>query len=473
MEFEWSAELRVLYGLDPDGPSWTPSEYQQRMVSDQTPLILTPDPPLGPFEFEHEVVRADGAVRSYEVRGEVFQADGVKWIRGTVRDVTVLRRSEAQQAAVATLTRQALEGVPLKRLLTLACGHAASALGAEAVGALELQPDGSFALVAAHGTPPDMLGGEAPEQAALLAREALERNAPALVADWRTDRPGHQPPQIGDFEMLSSIAVPIRTVDSPYGALGAGTVASSRFGDDSTDFLAAMANVLAAAIERAAHEDQIEVLAAERGRLVAQTLEAEERMRRRVSEAIHDGALQDLLAARQDLVEAEEDGDEARGLLGRGREGIERAVAGLRQAVHDLHPVVLQHAGLEAAVAAAADNAARAGGFTPTVRVAPEAGGAHDDLLLSLSRELLNNVAKHARAGSVTVTVSVVDWWVVLEVADDGGGIEPGRLAEAPRQGHIGLASLTERVEAIGGHLDIESGIPVGTTVRVRLPPPR
>ena len=73
----------------------------------------------------------------------------------------------------------------------------------------------------------------------------------------------------------------------------------------------------------------------------------------------------------------------------------------------------------------------------------------------------------------MTVTVSVVDWWVVLEVADDGGGIEPGRLAEAPRQGHIGLASLTERVEAIGGHLDIESGAPVGTTVCVRLPPPR
>ena len=148
-------------------------------------------------------------------------------------------------------------------------------------------------------------------------------------------------------------------------------------------------------------------------------------------------------------------------------------MAGLRQAVHDLHPVVLQHAGLEAAVAAAADNAARSGGFTPSVRVAPEAGGAHDDLVLSLSRELLNNVAKHAHAGSVTVTVSVVDWWVVLEVADDGRGIEPGRLAEAPRHGHIGLASLTERVEAIGGVLQIESASSGGTTVRVRLPPPR
>ena len=58
-------------------------------------------------------------------------------------------------------------------------------------------------------------------------------------------------------------------------------------------------------------------------------------------------------------------------------------------------------------------------------------------------------------------------------VADDGRGIEPGRLAEAPRHGHIGLASLTERVEAIGGRLEIESAPDAGTTVRALLPPPR
>ncbi|HEX5911369.1 MAG TPA: PAS domain-containing protein, partial [Thermoleophilaceae bacterium] len=139
-EFEWSKELRGLYGLDPEGPHWTVPEYLERMVSDEVPAILEPDPPLGPFEFEHDVVRADGALRRYEVRGEVYPVDGVRWVRGTVRDVTAVRRGEAQQAAVATLTRQALEGVPLKRLLMLACEHAASALGAESVGALELQP---------------------------------------------------------------------------------------------------------------------------------------------------------------------------------------------------------------------------------------------------------------------------------------------------------------------------------------------
>ena len=269
---------------------------------------------IGPFEFEHQMARADGALRLYEVRGEAYEQDGAIWVRGTVRDVTAVRRGEAQQAAVATLTRQALEGVPLKHLLKLACEHAALALGAEAVGAVELQPDGSFTLAAAHGVPDEMVGGPAPEAAVVLAGEALEWNAPALVADWRTERPDHQPAQVGDLEVLSSIAVPIQTADRPFGALGAGTVASDRFGPDSADFLAAIANVLAAAIERTAHEEQIEVLAAERGRLVAQTLEAEERMRRRVSEAIHDGALQDLLAARQDLVEAQEDGDQARGL---------------------------------------------------------------------------------------------------------------------------------------------------------------
>ena len=193
-EFVWSEELYRLFGLDPSGPQWSMAEVLDRMGREPSSGQLRASGP-GRFEFEHPMARADGALRLYEVRGEAFEQDGETWVRGTVRDVTAVRRGEAQQAAVATLTRQALEGAPLNHLLKLACEHAASALGAEVVGALELQPDGSFTLVAAHGVPPEMLGEEVSEVSGVLPREALEWNAPALVADWRTDRPGHQPPR--------------------------------------------------------------------------------------------------------------------------------------------------------------------------------------------------------------------------------------------------------------------------------------
>ena len=471
-EFEWSDELFRLYGMDPQGPPWSGEEWAARMEPAVNPAMPVA-PQMGPFSFEQGLRRADGALRQYEVRGEAYDEGGERHMRGTVRDVTLVRRGEAERAAVADLTRRALEGLALDQLLQLACEGAASALDAEAVGVLEPKPDGSFVITAAHGVEPHLLGGDPSAPGAALAREALDGDAPVIVGDWHSERPEFEPARLGDLEVHSSMAVPIRAAGRPFGALSAGSVAKDRFGRDSTDFLLSMANVLAASIERNRHEHEIEVLAEQRGRLVAQTLEAEERVRRRVSEAIHDGSLQDLLAARQDLVEAGEGhGDDARGLLNRGREGIERAVGGLRQAVQDLHPVVLQHAGLEAALMAAADHAAGTGGFVPRVSVDPQACGPRDDLVLSLARELLANAAKHAGAGVVTVTVAAGPAGIALEVADDGAGMGHGRVADAPRGGHIGLASVAERVEAIGGTLEIVSEPGAGTAVKTLLPLP-
>jgi two-component system NarL family sensor kinase len=69
------------------------------------------------------------------------------------------------------------------------------------------------------------------------------------------------------------------------------------------------------------------------------------------------------------------------------------------------------------------------------------------------------------------VTVARQDGVVLLEVADDGRGLDPDAVAAAPMNGHIGLASLTQRVEAVGGTLDLR-GTPDGggTTVLARLP---
>ena len=75
--------------------------------------------------------------------------------------------------------------------------------------------------------------------------------------------------------------------------------------------------------------------------------------------------------------------------------------------------------------------------------------------MLALARELLRNVAKHAMARSVRVAVRWTPGGIVLEVTDDGIGIEPGRLRAAVGQGHIGVASSHERAEAIGGSMRV------------------
>ena len=222
--------------------------------------------------------------------------------------------------------------------------------------------------------------------------------------------------------------------------------------------------------ERAHSQAAVTELAAARGRLAAQILDAEEHTRRRISEMLHDHSLQDLLAARQDLAEAVANPSRAVEHAARARASVERAARDLRDAVADLHPVLLEEGGLPAALAAIADHRGRRGGFDCRVNVDPDAVGLHDALLVSLARELLTNVAKHARATRAAVDVRREGEWLVLEVVDDGRGAAAGCLEAALGEGHIGLAALTRRVEALGGRFEFSSAPGRGTQVRASIP---
>jgi two-component system NarL family sensor kinase len=209
---------------------------------------------------------------------------------------------------------------------------------------------------------------------------------------------------------------------------------------------------------------RIAQLAESRGRLVAQAMDAEDRERRRLAEALHDQAIQNLLAARQDL-----DGGDADS-LDRAQLGLDRTVSQLREAIFDLHPYILEQAGLEAALRAVAEQQARRGGFEWNVSVDPEATGIHDQLLLSIGRELITNVAKHADARNVVVVLERRDSKLFFEVTDDGRGVDPGARTSAPARGHIGLASCAERAEAVDGWFRILPRVGGGTRARVMLP---
>jgi two-component system NarL family sensor kinase len=218
-------------------------------------------------------------------------------------------------------------------------------------------------------------------------------------------------------------------------------------------------------------EAEIRRLRQERSELVGQLLHAEEETRRQVAQGLHDDALQSLLAAHQELIEA------APGRVGvtRAHDVVSVAIDRVREAVIALHPVTREQGGLEAALGAIASQAERRGGFSCSVELDAEAIGIHDELVLSIARELLTNAVKHSRAEHVSVTLSPVEGrqsGIVLEVADDGRGVGELSPEEAVRQGHLGLASIAQRVEAVGGTFALESPPAKGTTARAWLPPP-
>jgi two-component system, NarL family, sensor kinase len=207
-------------------------------------------------------------------------------------------------------------------------------------------------------------------------------------------------------------------------------------------------------------------LAAARGRLLAEILGAEERERKRLAEALHDDAVQDLLAAGQDLDDAERGDREA---LRRAREEVRRSVAELRTAISDLHPYLLEQAGLEAALHSIVERRRRRG-TRWSLDVDTRAVGAHDRLVVSLARELTANAAAHAGATEVRMSLRRVEAGLLLEVVDDGRGLDRERVKTAVSRGHVGLASCAERVEAAGGRLELEDRPEGGTLVRAWLP---
>jgi two-component system NarL family sensor kinase len=199
--------------------------------------------------------------------------------------------------------------------------------------------------------------------------------------------------------------------------------------------------------------------------LVAQVMDAEDQGRRRIAQLIHDDSLQTLLAANQELIEAAP----GRAQVQRAHEVVEATIARLREAMMALHPVTLERGGFEVAVGAVARQAARQGGFEVSLELAPEAIGHEDELLLSVARELLTNAARHSRATAVSVALRRNGEAIELEVADDGTGIPPGRREEALADGHIGLASVYERIRAAEGEFELDTS-QAGTRTLARLP---
>jgi signal transduction histidine kinase len=88
-----------------------------------------------------------------------------------------------------------------------------------------------------------------------------------------------------------------------------------------------------------------------------------------------------------------------------------------------------------------------------------------EQMLLRCLQEALANVQKHARAGSVTVTLSYMDDELMLDIRDDGRGFDAGMRAPG-----FGLHGMKERAEALGGRLDIESAPGEGTTIAIQVP---
>ncbi|CAM3766431.1 sensor histidine kinase [Smaragdicoccus niigatensis] len=210
-------------------------------------------------------------------------------------------------------------------------------------------------------------------------------------------------------------------------------------------------------------------LVSSRTALLGEVMGIEGRERQQLSEQLHDGALQLVLAARMDAnnLRDEPDPDAVERIF----KALTECSKLLRTTVSELHPAVLQALGLSRALSELA-RTTQARGIAVELDSAGWTDGPTeaDGLLYGTARELLSNVVKHAGATTAYVTLDQTEGFARLTVADDGVGMSEADRERSLKGGHIGLASHELRLVAAGGSLSIHPRSPSGTEVRVEVP---
>jgi signal transduction histidine kinase len=213
---------------------------------------------------------------------------------------------------------------------------------------------------------------------------------------------------------------------------------------------------------------QVDLIARSRGRIVA----AREEERRRLRRDLHDGLGPTLAAIglKVDLARerAGPEADGLGGLLDEIRTDVRSVISDVRRLARELRPPTLDSLGLAGAIRQQA--AALAGGAAgPSIVVQieeplPVLPAAVEVVAYRIATEAMTNVVRHAEAQSCIVRLAVDRDGLVVEIEDDGRGIDP----TAPSG--VGRRSIDERAAEVGGEVDLLTRPGGGTIVRARLP---
>jgi signal transduction histidine kinase len=207
---------------------------------------------------------------------------------------------------------------------------------------------------------------------------------------------------------------------------------------------------------------EVSRLSSDRERLLSEVLDAEQRERARLAESLHDGPVQRLAVIRQDLAEGADPDRLAR--------NVDAALAETRALISAFHPVMVRELGFAASLRAAIAPFPAGQSVELTISTELDDASLAGTVLLPVAQELVVNAVKHAGPSTIDLSVGAHDGHIVLEVSDDGVGIDTSDAGRAVQAGHLGLAMVRRRVEDAGGRFEIETRADGGTRSRVVLP---
>ncbi len=366
-----------------------------------------------------------------------------------------LRRKVLQQNALVELSQRALEDRNLTALLEFATSRVSKVLGVEFCKVLELLSDGrSFLLRAGAGWKAGYVGHPilAPGQES-QADFTLTSSLPVIVEDFRTETRFLPSALLLERGVASGISVIIHGPGKPYGVLGAHTLRPRKFLDQEVHFVQSIANVLAAAVERSALDEEF--------------FRVSDREQRRIGRDLHDGLCQQLVGIEfmnSVVVQQLAANPVAKSEAVRIGKLLRDVVCQARTLAHRMSPVQLESNGLMSALEILIANSAKLSSV-PCRYECPQPMLVEDRRVAThvyhIAREALANAIKHGQAKSVSVALSKVNDDAILSVSDNGCGF----MWDRKTMEGMGLRSMKCRAEMIHGVLTIDSEIGKGTTV--------
>jgi signal transduction histidine kinase len=373
-----------------------------------------------------------------------------------------LARLAAEQAALRRVATLVARGVPPEEVFAAVTREAGQLLGAHLAGMGRYESNRTITVLAAwaaEGEKHPLVPGPWPLEGGDLASAVFQTGRPVRIDDYQ-GVPGRIAAFVRDeLGVGSSVASPILVEGRLWGVLYFHSKLDREpFAPDTESRLTGFTELVATAI---ANAENLAALAASRARIVAAADEAQ----RRIEHDLHESIQQQLVSLMLELRVVQGTVPLEHAELRAGLSPIAERLAGVsdqvREISHGVHPAILSRSGLELALKSLARQSVlpvelhlRAG------RQLPE----HVEVAAYYAvSEALANAAKHAHASAVHVDLDTSGAILQLAVRDDGiGGADPAHGS--------GLVGLSDRVEALGGTLEVSSPAGSGTKLLIEIP---
>ena len=379
---------------------------------------------------------------------------------------TAIGNSEARDGLRRFLDEQAA----LRRVATLVAASAAPSdvfaavtaeialvLDASATLLCRADPDGAAVVVGSSGENTPRLGTRLPQGGRNLTTMVLDTGHPARIESY-VDATGDASEVARSHGLRSAVGAPILVEGRLWGLVIAGTTGDEPLPPNAEERLTGFSELVATAISNATTRAE---LVASRARIVAAGDEA----RRRIERDLHDGAQQQLVTFAVGLQATKERVppglEELKADLAHTADGLTAVLNELREMSHGIHPAILTEGGLAPALKALGRRSSIP--VAIDLRCDRRVADGIEVAAYYVASEALTNAAKHAEASRVQIAVHLDEATLYLSIRDDGlGGADASRGS--------GLIGLRDRVEALGGTIDLASPPGGGTRLDVEIP---